>query len=84
VLPAWFDPNAAPGKTDYLGLVTAPFQVRDTGYVIEMPSGASSVTEVWGERYPEWRKAVKASPAARTARRDPQLTAPFKAPTALA
>jgi hypothetical protein len=84
VIPDWFNPLAGEGKTDWLGLVTAPFQVRDTGYVITMAPGSTTVTETWGERYPEWRKAMKASPAARTARRDPQLTAAVKAPTALA
>lgn len=84
VLPAWFDPDADPGGADYMGLVTAPFQVRDTGYVITMAAGSDAVTEQWGERYPEWRKATKASPASRTARRDPQLAAAFKPPTALA
>ena len=84
VLPAWFNPDAAPGTTDYLKLLTAPFQVRDTGYVIEMAAGSTAVTEQWGARYPDWRKATKASPAARTARRDPQLTASFTPPTALA
>jgi hypothetical protein len=84
VLPAWFDPNAEPGPTDWMGLLTAPFSVRPTGYVIEMPSGASSVTEVWGESYPAWRKATKAAPSARTARRDPLFTARFAPPTALA
>jgi hypothetical protein len=83
-LPAWFNPDAAPGPTDYMGLVTAPFQVRDTGYVIEMAAGSTTVTEQWGERYPEWRKATKATPTARTARRDPQLTTAFTPPTALA
>jgi hypothetical protein len=67
-----------------MGLVTAPFQVRDTGYVIAMAAGSTAVTEQWGERYPEWRKATKASPSARTARRDPQLIAAFAPPTALA
>jgi hypothetical protein len=84
VLPAWFDPDADPGPADCMGLVTAPFQVRDTGYVIVMAAGSTTVTEQWGERYPEWRKATKADPLARTARRDPQLTAAFKPPTALA
>jgi hypothetical protein len=84
VLPAWFDPDAPTGRTDWLSLVTAPFQVRDTGYVITMAAGSTAVTEQWGAKYPEWRKATKASPTARTARRDPQLTASFKAPTALA
>jgi hypothetical protein len=84
VLPAWFDPDADPGTADWMKLVTAPFQVRDTGYVIVMAAGSTTVTEQWGERYPEWRKATKADPLARTARRDPQLTAAFKPPTALA
>lgn len=84
VLPAWFNPDEDAGPTDYMKLVTAPFQVRDTGYVIEMAAGATTVTEQWGAHYPEWRKATKASPAARTARRDAQLTAAFTPPTALA
>jgi hypothetical protein len=84
VLPAWFDPDADPGATDYMGLVTSPFQVRDTGYVITMAAGSTTVTEQWGDNYPEWKKATKASPASRTARRDPQLTAAFEPPTALA
>jgi hypothetical protein len=67
VLPSWFDPDAAPGPTDYLGLVTAPFQVRPTGYVIVMSAG--SVTEQWGREYPEWRKGTKQSSLARTAQR---------------
>jgi len=68
VLPAWFDPQAAGGNTDHMGLVTAPFQVRDTGYVIQMNGG--NVTEVWGERYPGWRRATKQNPLSRTARRN--------------
>lgn len=80
VLPAWFDPDAAPGATDYMGLVTAPFLVRPTGYVISMTGG--TVSEDWGEQYPAWRKAAKSHPAARTARRDPALAA--RPPTSLA
>jgi hypothetical protein len=68
VLPSWFDPDAAPGQTDWLALVTAPFEVRSTGYVIVMTGG--TVTEQWGEKYPEWRKATKENPTARTARRN--------------
>ena len=68
VLPDWFDPNAAPGKTDYLGLVTAPFEVRSTGYVITQTGG--TVSEQWGEDYPEWRKATKQQETSRTARRN--------------
>jgi hypothetical protein len=71
VLPAWFDPDAAPGATDYMGLLTAPFGVRPTGYVITM--AGTTVSEAWGEEYPRWRIVTKESPAARTARRDPSV-----------
>jgi hypothetical protein len=80
VLPAWFDPDAAPGATDHMGLVTAPFQVRSTGYVIVMSGG--NVTEQWGEKYPAWKKATKEHPSARTARRDPSVIP--QVPTSLA
>jgi hypothetical protein len=66
VLPSWFDPDGQ-APYDHLGLLTAPFQVRSTGYVIAMTDG--NVTESWGEHYPAWRKATKASPSSRTARR---------------
>jgi hypothetical protein len=82
VLPSWFDSNAAPGPTDYMGLVTAPFQVRPTGYVIVMAGG--NVTEQWGEHYPAWKIASKQSPAARTARRDPTVMSGGAIPTSLA
>jgi hypothetical protein len=68
VLPSWFDPEAAPGATDYMGLLTSPFQVRGTGYTIQMTGG--NVSEAWGEHYPEWRKATKQHPMSRTARRE--------------
>lgn len=68
VLPSWFDQDAAAGATDYLKLVTAPFQIRSTGYAIVMPAGGQP-TAKWGERYPGWRKATKAHAMARTARR---------------
>jgi hypothetical protein len=81
VLPSWFDSNAAPGPTDYMGLVTAPFQVRPTGYSIVMSGG--SVTEQFGERYPLWRLVTKEHPTSRTARRDPSVI-PAMNPTSLA
>lgn len=71
VLPSWFDPDAAAGATDWMGLVTAPFQVRPTGYAIEMTAG--TISEAWGEQYPHWRLVTKESPSARTARRDPSV-----------
>jgi hypothetical protein len=66
VLPSWFDPDGQ-APYDYMGLLIAPFEVRPTGYVIAMADG--NVTEQWGEKYPEWRKATKASPSSRTSRR---------------
>lgn len=67
VLPAWFDPSAAPGPTDHMGLVSTPFQVRPTGYTIQMSAG--TVNAVWGQEYPEWRKETKQTQLARSARR---------------
>jgi hypothetical protein len=68
VLPSWFDPDAAAGSTDWMGLVTAPFQVRDTGYIIVMANGR--ITSQWGAHYPRWRIATKEHATARTARRE--------------
>jgi hypothetical protein len=84
VLPAWFDPDASTARTDWMILLNAPFQARDTGYVITMAAGSTTVTEQWGDRYPEWKKAVKAASGSRTSVRDAQLTTAFKPPTALA
>jgi len=86
LLPSWFNPEAD-GKDpfDYLRLLSSPFQVRGTGYVISMTGG--TVTEQWGEQYPEWRKATKAHPTARTARRNDlfaSLKGGGKQPTSLA
>ena len=73
VLPAWFDPQAPSGPFDFMGLLKAPCEVRRTGYVIAMTSG--TVSDVWGEKYPQWRKATKLSDSSRTARRDKQGSA---------
>lgn len=83
ILPEWLDPNAAAGATDYMGLVTAPFQVRKTGYIIVMSGG--TVSQQWGEEYPGWRQETKQHPTARTARRDPSIVPVVAAePTSLA
>jgi hypothetical protein len=71
--PAWFDPNAAPGSEfDFMRLLTAPFEVRPTGYTITMANG--TVSQSFGEHYPEWRKDTKDFALARTARRLKQGT----------
>ena len=68
VLPSWFDPDAPARPTDYCGLISSPFQVRDTGYSIVMEGG--TVSEQWGREYPSWRLATKETGTSRTARRD--------------
>lgn len=68
VTPRWFDPMApAHSKFDYLGELDAPFTMTSGGYVIKKVNG--QVTQEFGRKYPEWRKQMKASPLARTARR---------------
>jgi hypothetical protein len=63
VLPAWFDPNAAPTeKFDWLGQVKAPFTIQKNGYCVKATQG--TVTQVLGEDFPEWRHHVKGSRAA--------------------
>jgi len=66
VLPSWFDLEGT-GPYDQMGLLTQPFEVRPDGYVVAMTDGYT--TEQWGEKYPAWRKATKASPSSRTSRR---------------
>lgn len=67
VTPAWFS-EAGPGPYDHLGHLTAPFTMSPGGYLIVRRVGGP-VTNVWGDKYPEWKVAGKAYPAARTARR---------------
>lgn len=64
VLPAWFDPQAAPNSTfDFLGRVRAPFEMTDGGYYVKLAEGRAS--QVFGRNYPEWRKAMKDRPSGR-------------------
>lgn len=68
VTPRWFDPYSPPhSRFDYLGELTAPFTMTKGGYVIKKVNG--QVTQEFGRKYPEWRKSLKATPLARTARR---------------
>lgn len=86
VFPAWFDPDAKGAPYDWMNLLSAPFEVRRDGYVIVMSGG--TVTDQWGEEYPEWRKDTKAHPTARTARRSDTFPQPdglvAEVPTSLA
>jgi hypothetical protein len=68
VLPAFFDADPAPGaQVDYLRLLAHPFVIRPTGYAITMTDG--TVSQSFGEHYPDWRKKTKLTETARTARR---------------
>jgi hypothetical protein len=73
VTPAWFDPLA--GKSaqfDKLGLLKAPFTMLKGGYVIYASAGKSH--QRFGAEFPDWRKAMKSGPLARTRRRLTQET----------
>lgn len=69
VFPAWFDEATPAGaRTNHTGRALAPFSLAQGGYaVVWSPGGQPS--QVFGEGYPEWRKATKDSRLARTARR---------------
>jgi hypothetical protein len=82
VFPAWFDPDAAGAPFDWMYLLSSPFQVRPSGYLIVMAGG--TVTEQWGEEFPLWRLVTKEHPTARTARRDPSVVPVQNRPTSLA
>lgn len=82
VFPAWFDPDAAGAPFDWMDLLSSPFQVRPSGYLIVMAGG--TVTEQWGEEFPLWRLVTKEHPTARTARRDPSVVPVQAQPTSLA
>ena len=57
-LPRWFETNANSGDPcDFLGRVRTPFTMTKDGYVVGLKEG--KVDQVYGEHYPEWRKATK-------------------------
>lgn len=67
VLPAYFDPNGS-GQFDYLGRLSAPFSLTAGGYCVVMNS-AGEQSQVFGERMPEWQKALKRGKYSRAMRR---------------
>jgi hypothetical protein len=72
VHPAWFDPNR--GKSaqyDHLSLLHAPFTILKGGYVVY--EGAGKAMQVYGDAFPEWRRAMKSGPHARTMRKVTEL-----------
>ena len=74
VTPAWFDPQAGAGaQFDKLGLLTAPFGILKSGYVVYAKAGQDH--QKFGEDFPRWRKEMKQGPYSRTHRRLTQAAA---------
>lgn len=71
VTQAYFDAQAPTGaKLDFLGTITQPLEISKGGYVVRITLGKTSkVDQVFGETFPEWKKATKQHPLARLARR---------------
>lgn len=69
VLPAYFD-RFAPSNSrfDFLSKLSAPFTMTSGGYLIKRTE-RGTVSNVFGEHYPEDRKIGKYHPASRTSRR---------------
>lgn len=68
VTPHWFDPQAdLTDRFDWLGKVTAPFQMTKGGYVVVRTEGKEQ--QHFGEVYPEWKKTAKLADTSRSQRR---------------
>lgn len=68
VTPHWFDRQAGKhAQHDWLGNVTAPFQMTKGGYVVTSRQG--KIHQEFGGAYPAWRKHTKKADTARSARR---------------
>lgn len=66
--PSAFNPQLPTGeRIDQMGLLPVPFMLRPGGYAVVVRHG--TVTQIFGEHYPEWKRASKLHPASRTARR---------------
>ena len=74
VMPAWFDPQAAPtAQFDKLGLLTSPFGIVKGGYVVYATAGKEQ--QKFGDEFPQRRREMKQGPYARIRRRIAQATA---------
>jgi hypothetical protein len=68
VTPAWGDPQAHQGAMlDYMQRCSKPFRMSKGGYVITRTAAGEKST--FGEKYPEWRAALKTSITGRSTRR---------------
>jgi len=68
VFPEYFANDDDTTRFDYMKRLSAPWTMTPNGYQIVMTGG--KVSNVWGKRYPSWKKKSKVHPAARTARRN--------------
>jgi len=61
ILPSWFNPQATSKDApfDHLGKLTAPFTMTKGGYMIVATAG--TVSQVFGEEMPQWKRDLKNS-----------------------
>jgi len=69
--------RSGPGPYDWMTLLQSPWELRPGGYVIRRKG--DKVFNVWGEAYPEHRKALKTSPDSRLAKRQALVSALYVA-----
>lgn len=70
VHPAWFDDSpSASSRTHHLDTGLTPFALDRGGYAIVWDPAKAQPSAVFGDEYPEWKKATKTSRLARTSRR---------------
>jgi hypothetical protein len=68
--PAFFDDQPLAGSVfDHLQVLSAGFSIAKGGYAVQWAPGSAQPQQVFGDDYPEWRKATKERPFARTLRR---------------
>lgn len=59
VFPGFFDPLGAAGvRLDYMRQLSKPFGMTPGGYQIRRAS-SGGVSNVWGDRFPAWKRAAK-------------------------
>lgn len=69
VFPAWFDDyRGLDVRTHWADTGLVPFTLDRGGYAVVWSPGGQP-TQMFGDSYPDWRRAMKSSPLARTARR---------------
>jgi hypothetical protein len=70
VTPTFFDDQApAQSRFDHLGALGGAFKVDKGGYAVLWKPGSAKPHQLYGEEYPEWRKATKQREFSRTKKR---------------